>query len=351
MIANFTKLTALLKEKGAMSPTAIQKAEEEAFTQVNSLLLKDLNTRVKACPSRDMTDLLEHKAKTYPGLWKTFPEASMQSTAENFHHSDATSVVDERAKFLVPINAAIVQLLSATVIKEALEGSDEGLSAIIEGLNKFVTMSEVIWHLGSTAVLGLTPALVMKVARIARSDPGYTGHSSAARHQARLLAHVARTGEPLDSKWKFLSENEKASLKEQLDAIVGDFRFLPALVTHEPQAVLGGGSPRRCKDARRQFRIAPGPIGSETELNEFLTSHPQQTQSSTIAMIRSYLEDSQHQLVLAHGDFHPRNIIVATSRLHDSVPLHKPHHTTNDIVTQYNTPVTITAILDWEMCG
>lgn len=162
-------------------------------------------------------------------------------------------------------------------------------------------------------------------------------------------------GEPLDSRWKFLSEDEKASVKARLDAIVGDFRFLPVPPTHEAMAVLGEGSPRQCKDARRHVRVAPGPISSEIELNEFLTFSPQRTQSSTIAMIRSYLKSS-HQIVLAHGDFHPRNIMVATSsQLHNpvegDVPPQEPHHTINGSVNQSNTRVTITAILDWEMCG
>jgi hypothetical protein len=34
----------------------------------------------------------------------------------------------------------------------------------------------------------------------------------------------------LDSKWEFLGENEKSSIREQLDTIVGYFRFLPAPV-------------------------------------------------------------------------------------------------------------------------
>ncbi|OQD66335.1 hypothetical protein PENDEC_c047G06192 [Penicillium decumbens] len=90
----------------------------------------------------------------------------------------------------------------------------------------------------------------------------------------RLFLLMSRApGEPLDSKWKFLGESEKASIREQLDTIVGDFRFLPAPASDETQAVLGGGSPRRCKDARRQIRVAQGCISNEREFNEFLTSN------------------------------------------------------------------------------
>jgi hypothetical protein len=88
-------------------------------------------------------------------------------------------------------------------------------------------------------------------------------------------------GEPLHSKWKFLGENEKSSIREQLDTIVGYFRFLPAPVSDETQVVLGGGSPRWCKDARRQVRVAQGCISNEREFNKFLTSHPHRTQLVT----------------------------------------------------------------------
>ncbi|KAJ5092149.1 hypothetical protein NUU61_007019 [Penicillium alfredii] len=355
-----------------MATTTNQGVEEEAFIQVNTLLLNELNAKVKASPSRDMTDLLEHKAKTYPALRKVFRDSSVQSATESFDHSDATSVVDERDEFRVPTNAVIVRPLSAIVKQRALKDSDGGVSAIIEGLNRLVTTSEVIWHLGSTAVLGLNSALVMKVGNDIDLQhlptleyikqhaprvpiPDIHGILQQPDSKRIFLLMSRAPGEPLDSKWKSLSEDEKSLIKGQLDAIVGDFRFLPAPAIHEALAVLGGGSPRRCKDARRQVRVAPGPISSETEFNEFLTFNPQRTQSSTIAMIRSYLKDN-HQLVLAHGDLHPRNIMVATSsQLHDPVegdaPSQEPQHTTNCIVNQSNTRVIITAILDWEMCG
>jgi hypothetical protein len=156
----------------------------------------------------------------------------------------------------------------------------------------------------------------------------------------------------------FTGQNTSSSphlptIREQVDTIVSDFRFLPAPASDETQAVLGGGSPRRCKDARRQLRVAQGYISNEHEFNEFLTSNPHRTRTSNIAMIRSYLQDD-HKVFLAHGDLHPRNIMVVT-RLHDPVvddaPPKESLCTINGIVSQSTTQFTITAILDWEMCG
>lgn len=351
-----------------MATMTNQGAEEEAFIQVNTLLLNDLNTKVRASPSRDMTDLLEQKAKTYPALREVFRDLSVQSATESVDHSDTTDAVDDRDEFRVPTNAAIIRPLSATVKQEVLENLDAEESAIVEGLNRLVTTSEVIWHLGSAAVLGLSSTLVMKVGndidlqhlptldfikQHAPRVPIPTIHGILQQPDSnRIFLLMSRvSGEPLDAKWNSLREDEKASIKAQLDEIIGHFRFLPAPATHEALAVLGGGSPRRCKDARRQVRVAPGPICSETEFNDFLTFNPQRTQSSTIAMIRSYLQDN-HPLVLTHGDLHPRNIMVVTSsQPHDPTESDAPHHTTNDIVDQSHTRVVVTAILDWEMCG
>jgi hypothetical protein len=255
-----------------------------------------------------------------------------------------------------------------------MNGPCPDVPAIIGGLNRLLATSEVIWHLGSTAVLSLNPEIVMKIVmKIGHDiDIGHIHTLEYIKHHAprvtipdihgvlqqpnsnRIFVLMSRApGEPLDSKWKFLGESEKSSIREQLDTIVGYFRFLPAPVSDETQAVLGGGSPRRCKDARRQVRVAQGCISNEREFNEFLTSHPHRAQTGNNSMIKSYLEDD-HKVFLAHGDFHPRKIIVLT-RLNDPVAdgaLPKDSlYTTNDTVSKSTIRVTITGILDWEMCG
>ncbi|KAJ5579534.1 uncharacterized protein N7459_005519 [Penicillium hispanicum] len=346
---------------------------EEAFIQVNNLLLDDLNAKVKALPSRDMTDLLELKAKTYPALREVFRESCLQSETQIADSFDDNSAADERDEFRLPANATILRPLSASVSRATLEVSDgyersPELPAIIENLNRLVATSEVIWHLGSTAVLGLNPEIVMKVGNdvdiqhIHTVDyikqhaprvpiPDIHGILQQPGSNRVFLLMSRAPGEPLDSRWKSLGEDARASIREQLDAIIGDFRFLPAPTSDETQAVLGGGSPRRCKDARRQLRVAQECINNESEFNEFLTSHPHRTRTGNITMIRSYMEDG-HNILLAHGDLHPRNIMVVT-HLDDSFVDDTPPKISSkiDIVNQSTTRVTITAILDWEMCG
>ncbi|KAK1141722.1 hypothetical protein N8T08_008820 [Aspergillus melleus] len=162
-------------------------------------------------------------------------------------------------------------------------------------------------------------------------------------------------GEPLDSIWNTLGESHKASVREQLDAIVDNFRSIPAPPTHECQGVFGGGNPRRCKDARRRVRVAEGPINNEDEFNQFLASNSLRAESGNIAMLRTYLE-ANHKLVMTHGDLHPRNIMVEVT----PQPLHqdgndalsqRPLNTVGNTDSLPTAHVTIKAVLDWEMCG
>lgn len=168
------------------------------------------------------------------------------------------------------------------------------------------------------------------------------------------------SGEPLDGKWKLLSTDQKPSIKTQLAAIVADFRFIPppptaaAAAAEEANAVLGGGNPRRCKDTRRHARIAPGPNSTEIEFHAFLASNPARSEGDGIAMIRSYL-GTDHKIGMAHGDLHPRNILVTISPGSSSRDAGESQGEASaqeqlDTVTG-TSQVTVTGILDWEMRG
>ncbi|OJD22962.1 hypothetical protein ACJ73_05685 [Blastomyces percursus] len=69
----------------------------------------------------------------------------------------------------IPLDAKIFHSLSVDLVAIArchasLDERVAGASplAVIEGLNRAIAESDIIWELGSTAVFGLTPAIVMK---------------------------------------------------------------------------------------------------------------------------------------------------------------------------------------------
>lgn len=158
-------------------------------------------------------------------------------------------------------------------------------------------------------------------------------------------------GQPLVSVWKLLDRDQKVSVKEQLDTIFDKLRSMlpPPTDENEPNAVFGGGNPRRCKDARTHIRVAESPISNENEFNQFFTKHQELTQTNNLAMIKSYLE-TDHKLVMTHGDLHPRNIMVAfTPHQNESSALSQK---SSDAVYSSCYPesqIEIKTIIDWKM--
>ena len=131
-------------------------------------------------------------------------------------------------------------------------------------------------------------------------------------------------GVTLESIWPCLESDRKTSIQCQLAKILQQLRQTPI-----PSDLLGSGNPPRCKDLRRKLRLCPGPIKSEVDFNEFLafttrTLNPQFVDLSTSSMSRV------HNIVMAHGDLHPKNILVQYTPSGD---------------------LCVASILDWELSG
>ncbi|KAL4806378.1 hypothetical protein BDV18DRAFT_160447 [Aspergillus unguis] len=248
------------------------KKEEEALAQVNSFLLTELTTTINANPSRDLTEFLEHKLKTYPSLREILH--LLQVLRKN-----------PRDAYRIPSDAKVIRPLAAAVT-EGVSPTQE--ADLIERLNAVIAESEILWKLGSTAILGLNARVVLKVGCDIDTDhistleyiqqqaeipiPEIYGILKASR--SRVFVFMARAaGEPLDRKWTLLDSDQKSSITEQLELIFKKLRYIPRPDDDESM-VLGGGCPRRCKDARRELQTSQRPITNEEEFNEFISSHP-----------------------------------------------------------------------------
>ena len=199
--------------------------EEQALSQVNTLLLSDLGTKIKAYPSMDVTKLLEQKLRTYPALRKALRDSAVQSAASALDSSNnqiAVAPADVRYDFRIPADVFVLRPLCATATQAVQEDPHNPVSdmpAIIARLNRLLALSDIIWHLGSTAVFGLDSKLGMKVGYdididhlptldyIIQQSPhvpvpnihGILQH----RDSKRIFLFMSRIpGEPLDSIWK-----------------------------------------------------------------------------------------------------------------------------------------------------
>ncbi|KAL3458745.1 hypothetical protein BJX64DRAFT_279657 [Aspergillus heterothallicus] len=213
-------------------------AEQNAPAKVNSIVLSDISCKLKAYPSMDMTSILEQKLKTYPILRQVFRNGAVQSTK-------ATPASPK--PYQIPLDVTVIRSLGMAVLhavdvdsQSAKRISDP--SSIYQRLNDLVADSEIIWQLGSTAVLGLGPDL-----------------------------------------WKSLSADQTASVRDRLDNVMQIFRSLPAPPCDDPHAILGSGNPRPCKDTRRHVRFAEEPIANEAVFNAYISSNHQRSDSGYIS--------------------------------------------------------------------
>ncbi|KAF7796766.1 hypothetical protein EIP86_007949 [Pleurotus ostreatoroseus] len=134
-------------------------------------------------------------------------------------------------------------------------------------------------------------------------------------------------GETLERRWATLTVAQKVSVRCQLNSMLSRLRSLP----YPDDTPLGTLSiPHVCKDYTMAVTVSPPNITSVSQFHDFLVSHPHPNVApSYLRWLRAQLRDD-YRIVLTHGDFHPRNVIVTDS---------------------LDGTVHITAIIDWEMGG
>jgi aminoglycoside phosphotransferase (APT) family kinase protein len=134
-------------------------------------------------------------------------------------------------------------------------------------------------------------------------------------------------GVTLDECWPRLSMEQKASICSQLNHMMSALRRVPYVSSHPLGSI---STPHLCADNRMRKRQCSHPLFTESEFNDFLVSRPFRRVSPGYARwIRSLLRND-HRIVLTHGDFHPRNIMVVENEDHG---------------------VIVSGIIDWEMGG
>lgn len=309
-------------------------------------------------------------------------------TSEGTDYTKASLETQDTDHSAIPSEAQVAEkschhaqnlLQSPTVTSEPNEiGTDSAseheecdLPEVFEGLNKLILKSEILFFLdASLGVLGLNTEIVMKCGAEVDIDPIATlpyirQHAPRVSmpHIHGILKRVFRTwvfmerarGDTLQSKWDYLSDDQKSSVRNQLDSLVSDFRSIPPPPSEEPNAVYGCGIPRRCVDTRVERHKAEDPVGNEDEFNEFLISNTGRAGTPYMKMVKPLL-GTNHRLVFSHGDLHPRNIMVTVTP-HPSTAGEDAKNTPeegNEMEDKAVPPaasVTVTAILDWEMCG
>lgn len=111
-----------------------------------------------------------------------------------------------------------------------------------------------------------------------------------------------------------------------MENILNELRSLK-LPTH----YYGCGNPPVCRDIRNDNRESEPCISTEEDFNAFVLSNPKNRVSrSYLNVIQEKILTTDHNIVMTHGDFTPRNIVVQSA--------------TNDSVD-------IVGLIDWEASG
>lgn len=200
---------------------------------------------------------------------------------------------------------------------------------------------KVLFKMDSRSVVQLNDEVVVKIGNnIAHEEPpllDYVARHTSIRAPRPLglvtfgsTSYMFTTfipGDTLEKRWPSLTATQKESVRGQLDLIMSELRRHP----HAPSASLGTlGTPQVCKDYRISVSTSPPDVHSISAFHDWLVStiYPQ-IGPSYRRWLRSRLRDD-YRVMLTHGDFHPRNIMV------EIIP---------------SGDVRVTGVIDWEMGG
>ena len=290
---------------------------------------------------------------------------------------DSDSVI--KLKCRIPANVQVLRPLQGAAL-ELVEGQESQVSAAdvastertqrhkkldISALNEVIAKSVIVHHTSRSTVLRLSASVAMKagpqvdVSHVTTLNyikgrapciPMPENLGCLVSDSANFLFMTFFQGQTLEDLWINISTAQKLSIKNQLHSIFEALRKVPEPDLKGGQSVLGGGTPRKCRDMRRwseKERVAETPIFNETEFNHFLTSHSNSSDTAWIQRIRSSMRND-HNMVMSHGDLHPRNVIVQND------PNSLSHHGSDSLEESTETcdgDIKVVAICEWERSG
>ena len=326
-----------------------EQSEKQGGLTVNRTLQNELANFLSKDPSIDLSSWLEKKQALYSTNRAQAIDFSFRmAVAQNDGSGNALikpfsrSVLSRKLHSIQTLE--VIRPLDASVVTWA-EGA--GLRSFPEQvtdheLHDITARCDVIDTQPGSVIVGLTPFIALKVcsrSRIRYLDTYEYIVKHAPRIPVATLLGVLATdrlaytfmqrvhGVALDKLWSGLNPTEKYAIQQQL---IEPFKLLRAVPRPSSGFALGTGCPPCCIDFRRHIRESTEPITTESDFNRFLTKLDAPRSSPLLDMAFSSLRED-HEIVMTHGDLHPRNIMVSRDGGDESIK--------------------VEAILDWETSG
>lgn len=271
--------------------------------------------------------------------------ATMNTPAEryssaNYRTSELTSSIGATT-VVFPLSESVQHLLGV----HTHDISTLQPQSLSTNLRDIIESGQVIWQSKACcghAVIKCTTSIVVKIVPNLDDYTEYTSMQYLAQHAPEIpapkpLGSVISNGTSyifmsfvpgvtVDKIWSKLSEEQKASIRDQLSNILLKLRQLKV-----PRGVfLGGVSGEGCKDTRRHTRICQAPISTCAEFEDFKFSNPHFGSSEYIALLRGLSTSHAAIVCFSHGDLRAENVVVQPDQ-HGSY--------------------FVTGVLDWEKSG
>ncbi|KAL6302397.1 kinase-like domain-containing protein [Sparassis latifolia] len=277
---------------------------EDPFVEANDDVLRRITEALRVDSRADLGITLHKLSQNYSRVRKVAESRAERRKLEGqvVVHSRALASPTERpssarlafarasdpATVLWPFSAQICSLLG---VSSYLTTSPPSFPSFPQILN----CGRTIWENTARAVIQLCDGILVKVGQLERDEPVLldfiSSHAPGIPIPKPLgfmkigkISYMFMTvipGAPLEERWSFLSQDQKISISNQLNEMLVELR---------------------------RIEFPPGtPLGS---------------------WFRSLLRDD-HRIVLTHGDFHPRNIMIV----------------------EEGDEVRVSGIIDWEMGG
>lgn len=207
--------------------------------------------------------------------------------------------------------------------------------------------SEVLWKSmfpEQLMILKCRTDIVVKAMRFVDDDTEYTTLQYLECHKPdipapRPLGYVRMSGitfmfqtykpsTTLTTVWPQIDSDQKASIRDQLGAIISDLRSIP----YTDGSALGSVAGEGCKDIRRHLRKSEKPIRSIVEFEDFMFSSHRTGGHVFVELLKQLYPHAPEEMkvVFTHGDLRPDNITVDMDDCNKWV---------------------VTGLLDWEYSG
>ncbi len=337
------------------------RSEDNSLIRLNRALMSSFAREIARNPTVDLSAHLQRQAKEYPekrarqltkirnegresspcfvlqGILCLKPDSEVRLEESPYAGLPITTTREGQPRLPAPGGRlTIIRPLSPEVqevllvadrkLRNIQAGSPERPSArkfTARGLLEAIERGKVIWDEG-ICIVQLTSRIAVKfgsgmdideavtITHIRKHAPDLPipeslGVASIEGCKYHFMTFIE--GISLDKLWPSLTSPMKQSVQTQLQGILQRLRRIP--LPSDP--AIGSGDPPRCKDFRRQVRIAPTKIYTENEFNDFLLSNyyanDRGTTSFYLRMLKARMR-TDHRMCMTHGDLRPANIIV-----------------------------------------